>query len=61
MVSREMKLRYKRSVLGIAWSLLNPLAQMLVFTFLFRRVLPLNIPNYPVFVFTGVLVWRGCR
>lgn len=57
MVSRDLKLRYKRSVLGIAWSLLNPLAQMLVFTFLFRRVLPLNIPNYPVFVFTGVLVW----
>ncbi len=58
MVLRDLKLRYKRSSIGIAWSLLNPLAQMLVFTFLFRRVLPLNIPNYPVFVFTGVLVWN---
>lgn len=57
MVSRDFKLRYKRSALGILWSLLNPLAQMMVFTFLFRRVLPLEIPNYPVFVFTGVLVW----
>ena len=58
MVVRDMKLRYKRSVLGIAWSLLNPLVQMLVFTFLSRGVLSLNIPNYPLFVFTGVLVWN---
>jgi ABC-type polysaccharide/polyol phosphate export permease len=57
LVARDLKLRYKRSVLGIAWSLLNPLAQLLIFTFLFRKVLPLNIPNYPLFVFTGVLAW----
>lgn len=58
MVVRDMKLRYKRSVLGIVWSLLNPLVQMLVFMFLSRGVLALNIPNYPLFVFTGVLVWN---
>lgn len=58
MVVRDMKLRYKRSVLGIVWSLLNPLVQMLVFMFLSRGVLSLNIPNYPLFVFTGVLVWN---
>jgi len=58
LVVREMKLRYKRSVLGIVWSLLNPLFQMLVFIFLSRRVLSLDIPNYPSFVFTGVLAWN---
>lgn len=58
LVVRDMKLRYKRSVLGIVWSLLNPLFQMLVFVFLFRRVVPLDIPNYPSFVFTGVLPWN---
>ena len=58
MVIRDMKLRYKRSVLGILWSLLNPLIQMLVFTFLSRGVLSLDIPNYPSFVFTGVLAWN---
>jgi len=52
-----MKLRYKRSVLGVLWSLLNPLAYLFVFTFLFRRVIPLDIPNYPLFAFTGVLAW----
>jgi len=57
LVVRDMKLRYKRSILGVAWSLLNPLIQMLVFVLLFRRVLQLDIPNYPSFVFTGVLAW----
>jgi lipopolysaccharide transport system permease protein len=57
LVSRDLKLRYKGSVLGIGWSMINPLAQILVFSFLFRRILPLNIPNYTVFVFSGVLAW----
>ena len=57
LVVRDMKLRYKRSVLGIAWSLLNPLAQLLVFSIVFRLVLPLNIPNYAAFLFTGLLAW----
>jgi ABC-type polysaccharide/polyol phosphate export permease len=58
LVARDMKLRYKRSILGVAWSLLNPLFQILVFVFLSRRVLSLDIPNYPSFVFTGVLAWN---
>ena len=58
LVARDMKLRYKRSILGVAWSLLNPLAQLLVFQFIFGVVLPLNIPNYMSFLFTGVLVWN---
>lgn len=57
LVVRDMKLRYKRSVLGISWSLLNPLAQLLVFSFIFRFVLPLNIPNYTSFLFIGLLAW----
>ena len=57
LVARDMKLRYKRSVLGIVWSLLNPLLQLLVFYFVFGLLLTLNIPHYPSFLFTGVLVW----
>ena len=57
LVARNMKLRYKRSVMGFAWSLLNPLAQLLVFGFVFTTVLPLNIPNYVVFLFSGLLPW----
>ncbi len=57
LVSRDMKLRYKRSVLGFAWSLLNPLSQLLVLQFIFGFVLPVNIPNYFSFLFTGLLPW----
>lgn len=58
LVARDMKLRYKRSVLGVAWSLVTPLAQMLVFSFLFTRVISLDIPNYPLFVLAGLLPWN---
>ncbi|WP_197948799.1 ABC transporter permease [Bradyrhizobium glycinis] len=54
---RELKIRYKRSALGIAWSLLNPLSQIIILAFLFRSVLDLNIPHYASFVFVGVLAW----
>lgn len=57
LVARDMKLRYKRSTLGFAWSLLNPLAQLLVFYFIFGLVLSLDIPNYPSFLISGLLAW----
>lgn len=57
LVLRELKIRYKRSTLGIAWSLLNPLSQIVVLTFLFRSIVDLNIPHYASFVFIGVLAW----
>ncbi len=57
LVRRDLSLRYKRSVLGLAWSLLTPLTQLLVLRFVFTVVLPLEIPNYTAFLFTGILVW----
>src|SRR5215510_5023849 len=58
LVGRDLKLRYKRSILGIAWSLLTPLAQLAVFYLVFKVLLPLNVPNYLAFLFSGVLVWN---
>lgn len=57
LVVRELKERYKRSVIGIAWSLLNPLAQWLVLSFVFSLVVPVKIAHYSSFVFSGILVW----
>ncbi|MGZ4964759.1 MAG: ABC transporter permease [Limisphaerales bacterium] len=57
LVGRNLKAQYKNSVLGVAWSLLNPLLQLLVFTFLFRKVISLDIPNYGTFAFAGLLCW----
>jgi lipopolysaccharide transport system permease protein len=56
-VRRDLKLRYKRSVLGVAWSILNPLAYLLVLQFVFGRLMALGIENYTPFLFTGLLVW----
>lgn len=57
LVLRDLRLRYKRSVLGIAWSLVTPLAQLLVLHFVFTEVLPLGIANFSSFLFVGILVW----
>jgi lipopolysaccharide transport system permease protein len=57
LVSRDFKLRYKRSVLGIAWSLLVPLAQLAVMYVVFNDILKLNIPHYTSFLLAGILPW----
>lgn len=58
LVVREIKLKYKRSVLGIGWSLLNPLAQLLVYSIVFGNLLPQRIDRFLVFLFIGILVWE---
>ncbi len=57
LIVRDFKVRYQRSLLGIGWSWLKPLAQLVVFLFLFGTVLPLDIPYYASFLFAGVLAW----
>jgi lipopolysaccharide transport system permease protein len=58
LVDRDLKMLYKRSSIGPWWALAGPLMQLLVLTFVFQRVIPLNIPNYASYVFVGVLVWN---
>jgi lipopolysaccharide transport system permease protein len=55
LIARDMSLRYRGSLLGMAWTLLNPLAELLVLAFVFSSLLPLNIPNYTAFLFIGLL------
>jgi ABC-type polysaccharide/polyol phosphate export permease len=62
MTAREVKSRYKQSVLGYFWVILNPLAQMLVMSFAFSIIMRIptfsagNIP-YSIFLFTALLPW----
>ena len=58
LVARDLKLRYKRTILGVAWSLASPLAQLMVLGFVFRFVLNVQIERYLSFLFTGILVWN---
>lgn len=58
LIVREIQLRYRRSVLGIVWSLINPLLSLLIFVFLFQGVLKMTVPHYAVYVFSGLLAWN---
>ena len=61
LVTRELKARYRGSVLGFFWSFVNPLLLLLVYSFVFTNVLPrgelLELEPYAVFLFCGLLPW----
>ena len=61
LVSRELKARYRGSVLGFFWSFFNPLLLLMVYTFVFKYVMPpaqlTEIPNFALFLFCGLLPW----
>ncbi|HEY6928901.1 MAG TPA: ABC transporter permease [Thermoanaerobaculia bacterium] len=57
LVVRDIKIRYKRSVLGVFWTMLAPLLNMLALTLVFSALLKQQIQNYPVYFMTGSLFW----
>jgi lipopolysaccharide transport system permease protein len=59
LVWRDVKVRYKQTILGIAWALLQPALMMVVFTICFSRMagLPSGDVPYPLFVYAGLLPW----
>ncbi|MEQ1908454.1 MAG: ABC transporter permease [Vicinamibacterales bacterium] len=61
LVARELKARYRGSVLGLLWSFINPLLLLSIYTFVFTVVLPNRNPiaqPYAVFMFCGILPWN---
>ncbi|MBU0495905.1 MAG: ABC transporter permease [Chloroflexi bacterium] len=59
LVTRDLKVRYRNSVLGFLWSLVNPLLMMAVFTVVFTVLAgDANIPNYPLFILCALLPWN---
>ena len=58
MVRTELKVRYKNSALGFAWSLVNPLLYLVVFYIAFDLILGAGIPAFPLFLLSGLLVWN---
>src|SRR5262249_35323923 len=57
LVLRELRARYRGSLLGFLWSFLNPLLLMLVYVLVFAVYLRVPWENYAVFLFTGLLPW----
>lgn len=58
LVARDVKVRYKRSALGVAWTMLNPLLNMAALTVVFSIILRQGIEHYPVYFLGGVLFWN---
>jgi ABC-type polysaccharide/polyol phosphate export permease len=54
---RELKVRYKRSLLGLLWTMLNPLVLMVVYTVVFTTIMPATQKNFSVFLLAGLLPW----
>lgn len=57
LIKREFKLKYKRSLLGVLWSLLNPLLIMLVQYLVFSTLFRFDIPHYPVYLLSGTIMF----
>lgn len=57
LIVRDLKIKYRRSVLGYLWSVLNPLMMMGVMTIVFSNMFRFDIPNYPVYLLAGQLIF----
>ncbi len=59
LVIRDLKIRYKNSILGIFWSLLHPLLMMMVYTILFTILIPNEgVEKYPIFILVALIPWQ---
>jgi len=57
LVKRDFKQKYKRTVLGMGWSLLSPLLQLLVMSLVFKQFFGRNMEHYTIYLFCGSLVF----
>jgi ABC-2 type transport system permease protein len=54
---KELRVKYKSSALGVAWSMLNPALYLVVFYVVFTYFLPNQVPDFPVYLLSGLLPW----
>ncbi len=59
LIRKDLKVKYKGSTLGFAWSLANPLLILVVYTFVFQIVLKTGVPRFGVYLMSGLLVWNA--
>lgn len=58
LVARDIKIKYRRSVLGVLWTLLNPLFMMVVLSVVFSNLFRMDIENFPLYLLSGQLVFN---
>lgn len=59
LVTRDFKIKYKRSVLGVFWSFLNPLLMMIVQYMVFSNLMKFQTPHYAIYLLTGIVMFSG--
>lgn len=58
LISRDVKIKYRRSVLGVLWTLLNPLLMMTVLSVVFSSLFRLDVENFPLYLLSGQVVFN---
>lgn len=58
LVMRDLRVRYRRSTLGLIWTMLQPLMMMMVMYIVFSNVFRFDVYRYPVYVLAGILFWN---
>lgn len=58
LISRDVKVRYKRSVLGVGWTMLHPLLTVIILSIIFANLFRFSVENYPLYLLSGLLVWN---
>ncbi len=59
LIRKDLKVKYKGSTLGFAWSLANPMLLLVVYTFVFQIVLKSGIPRFGIYLMSGLLIWNA--
>ena len=57
MVRRELRGKYKGSILGFLWTFINPLLQLVVYTLVFSNIMRMGVSNYEIFLFVALIPW----
>ncbi len=58
LVARDLKVRYKRSALGILWTMLNPLLLMVIFTIVFAHIMRVTVEHFTVYFLSAFVLWN---
>lgn len=58
LVIKDLRTRYRESVLGFFWTLINPLLLLLIYSIVFKTIMRMDIENYSIFLFSGLLPWQ---
>ncbi|MAS89784.1 MAG: sugar ABC transporter permease, partial [Thaumarchaeota archaeon] len=57
----DLKLRYRNSILGVLWSVIEPLLMLSVLYFVFSTMFKFDIPNFPIYLLLGIIIYNSFK